>query len=245
MRSVLITGGTGSVGRSLVKAFATTDFHVTFQFYSQLDAAAELERETGAKGVACDLSSEDACIALEPAHNCDILVNNAAINNYREEAADVSIEGWRKTLLINLTAPFLLCRSTLPRMISKKWGRIINISSIYGLRGTENNLPYTVSKHGLSGLTKTIAREYGSKGITCNEICPGPINSALLKRIGDYYHERGGVPTREFLQSLEDEIPVRRLALPDDIAACALFLADEEASYINGVSIPVDGGLIA
>jgi NAD(P)-dependent dehydrogenase (short-subunit alcohol dehydrogenase family) len=130
-------------------------------------------------------------------------------------------------------------------MTSRRWGRIINLSSIYGLRGTEHNLPYTASKHGLSGLTKTLAREYGDHGITCNEICPGPIASELLSRIGDYYFRHGGQTVEDFYSALASEIPLRRLAKPDDIAACAVFLAGENASYINGVSIPVDGGLIA
>ena len=90
------------------------------------------------------------------------------------------MEDWDRTIALNLTAPFLLIRQCLPHMVRENWGRIVNISSIYGLRAVETNLPYTVSKHGLSGLTKTVAREYGAHGITCNEICPGPMKSRLL-----------------------------------------------------------------
>ncbi len=244
-RTVFITGGTGSVGQSLVRAFCVAKFNVEFQFFTGKDAAAKLEAETGAHAVSCDLRSEDQCLAIPILSNCDILINNAAVNNCRDEGGNVSSADWHHTLLVNLTAPFLLCRSALAGMISRKWGRIINISSIYGLRGTEHNLPYTVSKHGLSGLTKTLAREYGERGVTCNEICPGPIDSDLLRRIGNYYFRHGGESLTEFYNGLVAEIPLRRLATPDDVAACAVFLASESASYINGSSIPVDGGLIA
>jgi 3-hydroxybutyrate dehydrogenase len=174
----------------------------------------------------------------------DVLVNNAAVNDCRSKTTEVQLDQWLCTLAVNLTAPFMLCRSVLPGMVTRGWGRIINISSIYGLRGTENNLPYTVSKHGLSGLTKTVAREYGGCGITCNEICPGPVDSELLNRIASYYQDSEGTLPEDFNRSLATEIPVGRLASAEDIASCAIYLASESSGYVNGVSLPVDGGLI-
>lgn len=244
MRNVFITGGTGTIGRCLVKEFIAAGHRVTFQYGSRVDKAAGLEQETGAIGIQCDLADTAAFTKLG-LDTVDVLVNNAAANNCRSETADVAMEQWLCTLAINLTAPFLLCKSVLHGMATRKWGRIINISSIYGLRGTERNLPYTVSKHGLSGLTKTVAREYGGRGITCNEICPGPVDSELLDRIASYYHDSDGTQPEDFRRTLAAEIPLGRLASAEDIATCAIFLASEAASYVNGVSLPVDGGLIS
>ena len=139
----------------------------------------------------------------------------------------------------------MLTKSFLPYMVKNRWGRIINISSIYGLRACEGNLPYNVSKHGLSALTKTVAKEYSQYGISANEICPGPIESKLLDRIAQYHADNEGESKSDYLALLANDIPGRRLATPFDVAATALFLASEQAGYINGVSIPVDGGLIA
>jgi 3-hydroxybutyrate dehydrogenase len=144
-----------------------------------------------------------------------------------------------------VTAPFELVRHCLPSMIKQRWGRIINISSIYALRAAEGNLPYTVAKHGLSGLTKTLAKEYAEFGITANEICPGPIQSEMMDRIARDAASKSGSTSKAYLREVRDEIPARRMAKPEEVAGVALFLATEEAGYINGASIPVDGGLIA
>ena len=126
-------------------------------------------------------------------------------------------------------------------MVGASWGRIITISSIYGYRAVEGNLPYTVSKHGLRGLTATVAREYGEKGITANEVCPGPVDSNMLRRIAE---ERAGSEGPEhYLQEVRDELPIKRLISPDDVAWATEFLAAEESSGVNGVSLPVDGGM--
>ena len=128
-------------------------------------------------------------------------------------------------------------------MVNNHWGRIINISSIFGIRGVDRNLPYTVSKHGLSGLTKTIAKEYARMGITCNEICPGPIDSEMIRRIAADKFREEGVNPQEYLSELENEIPAGRLSKVEDVTSLCVFLASKDAQYINGVSIPVDGGL--
>ena len=130
-------------------------------------------------------------------------------------------------------------------MISKKWGRIINISSIFGLRATTNNLPYNVSKHGLAGLTKSIAKEYATYGITCNGICPGTIESELMERIAQRKEKDFGIAKDEYFRSIRESIPARRFAKPIEIAQLALYLASEYAGYINGTSLVIDGGVIA
>ena len=175
----------------------------------------------------------------------DILINNAAINETSALTVDLPLEDWIRAIALNLTAPFLLIQQCLPHMVQKKWGRIVNISSIYGIRAVETNLPYTVSKHGLSGLTKTVAREYGPYGITCNEICPGPIKSRLLKRIGTKSAAECNMSLQDYMRELKEEIPTGKLVAPSEVTQMALLLASENSASVNGSSIVIDGGMIA
>lgn len=240
-RTVFITGGTGSVGRALVESFCLSGYRVFFQYNTNRTAAEELANAHGGTALSLDFSKTTS-LDVEAT---DILINNAAVNISRVNTIDVTLEDWEKNILINLSWPFVLIKRFLPYMMHNRWGRIVNISSIYGLRACEGNLPYNVSKHGLSALTKTVAKEYGQYGITTNEICPGPIESDLLDRIAQYHTDKEGISKSDYFASIVEDIPAGRLATPADIAKAALFLASEQAGYINGVSIPVDGGLIA
>src|SRR3989344_2259013 len=154
-RTVFITGGTGSVGRALVESFCLSGYRVFFQYNTNRTAAEELANAHGGTALSLDFSKM-ASLNVEAT---DILINNAAVNISRVNAIDVTLEDWEKNILINLTWPFVLIKKFLPHMMRNRWGRIVNISSIYGLRACEGNLPYNVSKHGLSALTKTVARE--------------------------------------------------------------------------------------
>ncbi len=240
-RNVLITGGTGSVGKALVEAFAENDNRVTFQYRRNKSTAKQLEKKFGAESIQLDFE-EDFVL---PNVDFDVVVNNAGINISDVPAHEVSIQNWNRTLRVNLTAPFQIVRQCLPSMIQKRWGRIINISSIYGLRAVEGNFPYTVSKHGLSGFTKTIAKDYAVHGITCNEICPGPIDSDMMREIGKRAVAHSGGTVENYLKEICDEIPAKRMVEPLELAALTLFLASSEAGYLNGASIPMDGGMIA
>ncbi len=239
-KKVFITGGTGTIGTSLIESFTNEGYAVIFQFFSNKERANQLENNFNAKSVKIDFRSQFDL----PEIDFDIIVNNTGINISDELTHDVEDSIWHDTLNINLTSPFQVCKFYLPKMIQKNWGRIININSIYGLRGVDYNSPYTVSKHGLSGLTKTIAKEYASNGITCNEICPGAIESELMDRIAARVAKEEGTTTKEFLSEVAESYPAKRMGLPKEVSAIVLFLASSEASYINGVSIPVDGGLI-
>ena len=240
-RHVLVTGGTGSVGRALVESFSRNGDLVTFQYNRNEAAATELRDSLHAKPIQMDFEN---CAAL-PHAEFDVLVNNAGVNISKQLSRDVSRADWDLTFLINVTVPFLLIQQCLPYMLDKKWGRIINMSSIYGLRGVETNLPYTASKHALSGLTKTLAKEYAEHNITCNEICPGPIDSEMMTRISTEQAGLDSTSAAAYLSEVCDEIPAGRMARPAEIASLALFLASPEAAYLTGVSIPIDGGLIA
>jgi NAD(P)-dependent dehydrogenase (short-subunit alcohol dehydrogenase family) len=238
---VLITGGTGSVGRELVKVFSLNGNEVYFQYNQNLTVANELSSATGAKAVQIDLSKE---INL-PINEFNIVINNAAINISNVISDQIKLEDFDLTLSINLRAPFQIIKECLPFMIGNKWGRIINISSIYGLRGIDWNMPYNVSKHALSGLTKSIAKDYGAFGITCNEICPGPLDSDMMRRIGTEEGASKGQTVEEYLHEYAQQIPTKRLGSPIEVAKLALFIASVDAGYLNGASIPLDGGWIA
>lgn len=240
-RLVFITGGTGSIGKALVKAFSENGDSVVFQFCNRKEIANELETTYTAKGVQIDLSEN----FIPPDYSFDIIINNAGINIINVISHEVELSQWNKTLAVNLTAPFIICKAYLPSMVKNRWGRIINISSIYGLRGVDWNLPYNVSKHGISGLTKSIAKDYGAQGITCNEICPGPVNSEMMQRIGSEEAQSQGLSTEEYLKEYAKQIPAKRLAEPWEISSLALFVASPSADYLNGVSLPLDGGWIA
>lgn len=241
-RRVLLTGGTGSVGRALLFAFSKSGYEVAFQYHSNVPLATRLEAEFSATGIR--LPAQGPLPPDFSAHY-DVLVNNAGINITDSQPHEVSFSDWRVTMSVNLDFPFQLIQRCIPHMLSTGWGRIVNISSIWGLRATTENLPYTVSKHAMRGLTTTVAKEYAGHGVTCNEICPGPIYSEMITRIANTQAGSGGATAAEYIASLEGEIPSGRLARPEDIAALAVFLASDAAGQINGTSIPVDGGYIA
>lgn len=238
-RQVFITGGTGSLGRALVNAFSATGHSVTFQYRQDEQKARDLSQQCGASGIRLDFLLDQGF----PDKTFDIIVNNAGVNISNVLSHEVPLKSWTDTLWLNTTIPFLVVQRYLPPMMERRWGRIINISSIYGLRGVETNLPYNVSKHGLSGLTKTVAKEYAAYGITCNEICPGSMESDMLLEVAQRDAPDGNVEA--YLAEIRNEIPAKRLATPEDVAQVAVFLASDAAAYINGASLVVDGGLIA
>ena len=240
-RSVLITGATGSVGERLVEVFTGKGYRVSFLYHRSETLAHAMAEQFGATPIQEDLSGPIDLANKE----IDILLNNAAINETSDLTGDLPLKDWHRTIALNLTAPFLLIQQCLPHMVQQNWGRIVNISSIYGLRAVETNLPYTVSKHGLSGLTKTVAREYGAHGITCNEICPGPIKSRLLDRIGAKNAAACGMSLQEYMREVEEDLPTGKLVRPSEVAQMALFLVSEDCKSINGSSIVIDGGMIA
>ena len=229
------------MGENLVESYASNGYNVTFLYNRSKARAKILAEQFGATAIQCDLGADTDGLNEE----FDILINNAAINETSVLTADLPLESWNRTIEVNLTAPFRIIKKCLPYMVSQSWGRVVNISSIYGLRAVEGNLPYTVSKHGLSGLTKTVAREYGNFGITCNEICPGPIQSSLLDRKCAEWATKSGVSNLEAIREVIEEMPTGKLVMPSDVTSLALFLSSESTIAINGSSFVIDGGMIA
>jgi 3-hydroxybutyrate dehydrogenase len=240
LRKVFITGGTGSIGKELVQRFCQNNYDVYFQYFESDIQAESLSRKTGACANQIDFSSE---LFQLPDVEFDILINNAGINISRQITHLVTPKEFNKTLSINLKAPFRILSNYLPGMLNNGFGRIVNVGSIYSVKTSIKNLPYSVSKHGLSALTKTIAQEYGGFGITCNEVLPGPVESNLLSRIANQNVASGIVTYDEFMSEISEKIPLRRLATPADVANVVFFLASDEAKYVNGTSIVVDGGM--
>jgi NAD(P)-dependent dehydrogenase (short-subunit alcohol dehydrogenase family) len=215
---------------------------VWFTYYSDHRAALAISSETGASFIQADFSQAPDGIPDIDDNHFDVLVNNAAVNISRVPIQEVAVGDLGATLAVNVIAPFCLIQKVLPGMCERKRGRIVNINSIYGQRGSRGNGPYTIAKHGLSGLTKTVALEYGSAGITCNEILPGAVESALLNRIAEYVRGVTGEAVESYIYSLEQRTPTHRLTRPEDVAGLAIFLCSERGSQVNGTSIALDGG---
>lgn len=236
---ILITGGTGTLGQALIEEFSKVndDYNIFFTFHNNVDKATILSKRYAIQSVnLADYEGID--------NDFDVIVNNAAIVNSLERCEDIDINNWNETLRVNLTLPFIIIKKNLPHMREKGWGRIINISSVYGVKAEEGVTPYTVSKHGLIGLTRSVAKEYASDGITCNAVCPGTIESELSDRIADFYTSNQS-EKEVYFKELTEAIPARRLVKPIEVAKLVLFIASKEAAYINGATLMIDGGYTA
>lgn len=205
-------------------------------------------QEGQALAVTADLSHRSApgqvvrevVAALGP---IDILVNNAGIGSSSNPKPVVAFDDdfWDQSLAVNLTAPYLLCKAVLPAMIERKWGRIINIASINGKIGSLHGAAYAATKHGLLGLTRTLALEVARDGITVNAICPGPVHTVMNDRRLAYDSQRLGVPFEKIEQSLT---PIGRRLEPDEVSPLAVYLAGDEARMVTGQAWNVCGGML-
>lgn len=232
---VLITGGTGSLGRELVRKFAETkECDTVFTYHNNSRRAEEMAKQYCCKAIKVDEIGDDY----------DIVINNAGIVNSLVPCEEVELKAWEETLYVNLTLPFIVIKKVLPHMKQIGWGRIINISSVYGVKAEEDITPYVASKHGLIGLTKVVAKEYARYGITCNAICPGTITSELCDRLASCY-TKNDAEQREYFDELNRAIPAKRLANVNDVAEFVQFIASKEAAYINGATLMIDGGYTA
>ena len=167
----------------------------------------------------------------------DVLVNNAGISSITP-AEDTSAERWRRVLEVNLTGPFLLSRALGRRMLAAGSGSIVNVASIAGLVAVADRAAYNASKAGLLGLTRTLAAEWGGRGVRCNAVCPGWVKTEM-----DVADQAGGGYTDA---DIERRVPMGRFARPEDVAEAIAFLADPlRSGFVNGVALPVDGGWVA
>lgn len=226
-RRALVTGGASGLGKAISEALAEAGAEVTV---ADLDAEAA---ETVASGIggrawAVDLADTSALETIDV--DTDILVNNAGIQRIHP-ITEFPLEEWRLISTLMLEAPFVLTKAVLPGMYRRGWGRIINLSSVHGLRASANKSAYVAAKHGLMGLTKTTALEGGPHGVTCNAINPGYVLTPLVKgQIADQA-KTNGISEKEVLEQVFlGHSAVPRLAEPEEVAAIALFLAGDAAA---------------
>jgi len=237
-RVALVTGASQGIGRGCALKLAAHGATVAVAARNQ-DKLNELVAEISAAGgkaaaFALDVGDEEQVktavrAAIAQFGKIDILVNNAGITKdtlvMRMKRAD-----WDAVLQTNLTSAYLCIQQVIGSMLKQRWGRIINITSVFGQAGQAN---YAASKAGLIGLTMAIAREVGSRRITCNAVAPGFIETAMTAGLGD-----------EFKQAAVKQIPLGRVGLPDDVASAVAFLASDEAAYITGHVLNVNGGML-
>lgn len=241
-RRALITGGASGIGHACALAFADAGAHVTIADLDG-DAATELAGTIGGEAWAVDLADLDGLTGLTL--DADILINNAGVQHVRP-IEDFEPERFQLIIRLMLEAPFMLIRAALPGMYARGRGRIINISSVHGLRASPYKAAYVAAKHGLEGLSKTTALEGGARGVTSNCINPGYVNTPLVQeQISDQARVHG-IPEAEVVaRVMLTEAAVKRLVEPEEVASLALWLAGEQAGMVTGASYTIDGGWTA
>lgn len=240
-RVALVTGGSRGIGKAIVEAFAKEGAKVAFVYHSSAEAAEALANqlnEAGGEVIAlkADVSRKaeaDAIVeqVMEKWGRCDVLVNNAGIIK-DGLLATMDPDKWQSVIDTNLGSVYNFCHAVMRPMMSQRYGRIVNISSVSAEYGNQGQVNYAASKGGIQGLTRCLATEVGKRNITVNAIAPGFISTDMTEDIRNA--AEGEIKKR---------IPVRRLGLPEDIAHAAVFLASEDAAYITGHILTVDGGL--
>lgn len=247
----IITGGGRGIGRVIARRFADEGAAVTVSGTNKeaLDKVAQEIREQGGRALAivADVADEAAvesliAATLDEFGRLDILINNAGIAGPTAPVTQVSLEDWERTLAVNLTGAFLCAKHALPHLIRQQSGRIINITSIAGLRAYALRSPYSASKWAMIGLTETLAEEAGRYNITVNAIAPGPVRGP---RIDSVIRNRAAQMNRTFAEVERDYVEptaLKRMVEEDDIAAMALFLSADEGRNITGETLNISGG---
>ena len=239
MKTAVITGAAQGLGLVTARLFAKSGYHVVLTDIQPLDDTLAGMAADGfsVSGLCGDIACEEFVAALaariaQERGGADVLVNNAGISLIAA-AEYTTLDQWQRVMAINLQGPFLLCRAFGRQMLERGSGSIVNVASIAGLRGVIHRAAYNASKHGLVGLTRTLAGEWGGRGVRVNAVCPGWIKTEM-----DAADQGSGAYSDD---DIINRVPMARFARPEDVAAAILFLARDD-SYINGVSLPVDGG---
>ena len=242
-RKILVTGASRGLGQSIALELGKLGHSIAVHYghsHSQAQSVAEQIQADGGQAVLVqgDLASLEgakavALAATQALGGLEVLINNAGITK-DGLVMRMKDEDWEAVLDTNLSAPFALIRGVIRGMLSAKWGRIVNVSSVVGLMGNPGQANYIAAKAGLIGLTKAIAKEYGGKGITCNAVAPGFIESDMTQKLPEALKNK-------YLEG----IPAGRFGRPEDVSAVIAFLVSDSAAYVNGQTIAVDGGLYA
>ena len=241
MKVALITGAAQGIGRRTAEVLAQRGFSLALNdLRSPIETIAQVQSHgVDALGVLGDVSDEAAVSRMAESvmshyGRIDVLVNNAGISSIAP-AEEITVSEWRRVMDINLLGPFLLCRAFGRIMLQQKSGSIINVASVAGLLGVADRAAYNASKHGLVGLTRTLAAEWGGRGVRCNAVCPGWVKTPM----DDSAQDAGLYADSD----ITGRVPMARFATPDDVAQAIAFLADPaQSSFVNGHALSVDGG---
>lgn len=240
--TVLVTGASRGIGAQIALRFASVGMNVIIHYMNSHEAANEVARKcielgAGVYTVSADLRSRDDILRMKDKlenHGLkpDILVNNAGISHYGL-LSDVKEEEWDDVMNVNLKSVFLCSQAFMPHMITQRFGRIINVSSVWGISGGSCEVVYSAAKGGVNAFTKALAKELAPSGITVNAVAPGAVKTEMMARFDE-----------QELRQLEEEIPAGRLADPEEISSLVYFLALPESGYITGQIISPNGGWV-
>ena len=237
MKTAVVTGAAQGLGLVTARRLVSAGFRVVLCDIQPLD---DVAAAIGPAAIAASGDISDEGFVLELASRvagqwgqADVLVNNAGISLI-EPAEATTLEQWQRVMAVNLQGPFLLCRALGSQMLAHGSGAIVNVASIAGLGGVIHRAAYNASKHGLVGLTRTLAAEWGGRGVRVNAVCPGWIKTEMDQR------DMGAGAYSD--ADIVDRVPMARFAQPEDVAEAIAFLASDAAAFINGVTLPVDGG---
>src|SRR6266702_5427670 len=255
-RNAVVTGSTSGIGEGVARALAAQGANVVLNGFGDAKAIEELrsgmEKQYGVKVLynPADLSKAEDCEGLirdaeKQLGAVDILVNKAGIQ-FVSNIEDFPVDRWNQIIAINLSSTFHTIRAALPGMKKRGWGRLINTASTHGLVASAGKVAYVAAKHGVIGITQTVALETATSGITCNAICPGWVLTPLVqKQIDDRATREGIDQTTAKNKLLGEKQPSLRFTQTSDIGALAVFLCSEGAQNLTGASLPVDGGWTA
>lgn len=238
-KTVLITGGTRGIGRATAMLFLNKGYNTVITYEKSDDIAREMEDSfsEGFVALKCDVASakevEKAIDFIKSKFGgVDILVNNAAIS-MQKLIQDMTENEWDRVFDVNIKSMFNTVKYTVPYMINRKWGKIVNISSIWGMTGASCEVAYSASKAAVIGYTKALAKELGPSGICVNSVAPGVIDTDMNKMHGI-----------DVMNELKDETPLGKIGTPDEVAKVIEFLAEDDSSFITGQIISPNGGFL-
>jgi meso-butanediol dehydrogenase / (S,S)-butanediol dehydrogenase / diacetyl reductase len=245
----IITGGGTGIGKAIARRFVADGAKVCITGRRQeiLDDTAKLMPSGTVKtcsGDVSDLKDIERMVdtALSFGSGLQVLVNNAAVSHKPAGVIDLDPEEWKKSIEVNLTGPFLTMKAAMPHMIKAGAGSVINISSLAGLRCTPGKPAYCASKAGLIHLTLQAALDYGRFGIRCNVVCPAAMKTDMFTNNMEPFARMLGTNVDEIFSRFSEDVPLHRVALPEEIAGLCSYLAGDDSSFMTGAVIPMDGG---